>query len=46
VAEPSLPDKPSHPRRLWSIATVFLAALALSGIIKLLMAATREHAKV
>jgi hypothetical protein len=46
VAEPSLPDLPSYPRRLWRVATVFVTALALAGVLSLLVAAVREHAKL
>ncbi len=45
VAEPSLPDSPRYPRRAWSVATVFVVSLLLMGIIGLLAAAVREHAK-
>lgn len=43
VAAPSLPNEATYPRRAWSIATVFLAALGLVSIITLLGAAVREH---
>jgi capsule polysaccharide export protein KpsE/RkpR len=45
IAPPSLPDEPSHPRRLWGVATVFVLSLALAGVLSLLIAAVREHAR-
>jgi capsular polysaccharide transport system permease protein len=45
ISEPSLPDAPAHPKRLWSIATVFVTALALVAIFSLLGSAVREHAQ-
>ena len=46
IAEPSLPDVATHPRRLWRVATVAATALALMIIFTLLGAAVREHAKL
>lgn len=45
VAAPSLPDRPSEPRPLWSISTVFLTTAALLGVAWLLLAAVREHSR-
>lgn len=45
VAEPSTPNEPSRPRRLWNIATVFVTALALGAVALLLGDFVREHAK-
>lgn len=45
VAEPSRPDQATYPRRLWNVGTVFATALALAGVISLLIGAVREHAK-
>jgi capsule polysaccharide export protein KpsE/RkpR len=45
VAPPSVPDQATYPRRLWNIGTVFITAFALAGVISLLVAAVREHAK-
>jgi capsular polysaccharide transport system permease protein len=46
VADPSLPDQASYPKRLWRVATIFFTALALAGVLSLLVAAVREHAKL
>jgi capsule polysaccharide export protein KpsE/RkpR len=40
-----LPDAPTHPRRVWGVATIFVLALVLMGVVSLLAAAVREHAK-
>jgi len=45
IAAPSLADARSMPRPLWSITSVFVTAAALLGVIWLLIAAVREHAK-
>jgi hypothetical protein len=45
VAAPSLADEATYPRRVYSILTVFFAALALFAIGSLLVAAVREHAQ-
>ncbi len=45
LAAPSLPDGPTHPRRIWGMLTVFVLALALMGLVSLLVASVREHAK-
>jgi len=45
VAGPSTPDRPSYPRRGWSIATVFVGSLVGTGILWLLGAAVREHSR-
>jgi capsule polysaccharide export protein KpsE/RkpR len=45
VDGPSLPDRAAYPRRLWSIFTVFVVALALMGVLSMLAGAVREHAK-
>jgi capsule polysaccharide export protein KpsE/RkpR len=44
IARPSLPDVAARPKRLWSVATVFVVALLLMGVLGLLSAAVREHA--
>lgn len=46
ISEPSRPDEAAYPKRLWSIATVFVVTLVLMGIFGLLGAAIREHAKL
>jgi capsular polysaccharide transport system permease protein len=46
IAPPSRPDAPTHPRRGWAVAAVFVTALALMGVFSLLGAAVREHAKL
>lgn len=45
ISAPSRPDAPTHPRRAWSIGTVFVVSLLLMGIGTLLLASVREHAK-
>lgn len=45
VSEPSKPTQASRPRRGWNIATVFVTALALAGMVLLLGGFLREHAK-
>lgn len=44
ISAPSLPDAPTHPRRAWSILTVFVVSLLLMGVVTLLWASIREHA--
>ena len=46
IAPPSLPDRPSYPKRVWGIATVFVLGLVLMGVVTLLVAAIREHARL
>lgn len=46
VAEPSLPAEARYPRRAWSVATVFFAALVLMSVFRLLVAVVREHAQI
>jgi capsular polysaccharide transport system permease protein len=46
ISPPSLPGSAAFPRRGWRIATVFFVSLALMGVISLLIAAAREHAKL
>jgi capsular polysaccharide transport system permease protein len=45
IAEPSVADQATYPRRLWNVLTVFITAVALAGVLSLLIAAIREHAK-
>ena len=45
IAPPSRPDAPTHPRRLWKIATVLFGSLVVMGVFMLLGATVREHAK-
>ncbi len=45
ISSPSLPDVATHPKRLWKIATVFMISLSLLGVLGLLVATIREHAK-
>lgn len=45
VDGPTLPDRSAAPRRLWSILSVFVVALALMGVVSMLAGAVREHAK-
>ncbi len=46
VSGPSIPTEAAYPKRLWSIATVFVIAFSLMGVFSLLLGAVREHAKV
>ncbi len=46
VSPPSTPDEARYPKRAWGIATVFVIALTLMGILGLLLGTIREHAKV
>ena len=46
IVTPSAPDEATHPKRILGILTVFAVALAAFGIISLLIAAAREHAKL
>ena len=43
LVQPSLPDKAMEPRRVRSIATVFLFGLLAWGMGSLILAAIREH---
>ena len=43
VVDPSLPDKPSEPRRLRLLLTVFLSTLIAYGVGWLIWAGIREH---
>jgi capsular polysaccharide transport system permease protein len=45
ISAPSLPSEATHPRRLWGIATVFVLSVVLMGVVTMLTAAVREHAK-
>jgi capsular polysaccharide transport system permease protein len=45
IAPPSRPDAPTHPRRMWKIATVLFGSLVIMGVFTLIGAAVREHAK-
>lgn len=46
VAAPSSPDEATEPSRILGILTVFLGAFSAFGIISLLLAAVREHARL
>ena len=46
ISSPSLVSRPTRPRRLASVATVFAASSLLMLIGSLLLAAVREHIKV
>lgn len=43
VSQPDAPDEATRPRRVRSVAAVFLTALVAWGIIVMLLAALREH---
>jgi capsular polysaccharide transport system permease protein len=46
IASPSSPDDATHPKRILGVVTVLFASLALFGILSLLVAAVREHARM
>lgn len=46
VVSPSMPDEPTHPQRLLGVLTVFALALVGFGVLSLLLAAAREHARL
>ncbi len=46
ISSPSLPDEATWPNGVLGTLTVFLIALALYGILSLLVAAVREHARI
>ena len=46
IARPSLPDESTYPRRWLSFFTVFVLSFLLMGILSLLAAAVREHARL
>lgn len=43
IVSPNLPDKPTEPRRLLAILTVFTSAMLLYGVGWLVWAGVREH---
>lgn len=46
IVTPSRPDESTHPKRILGVLTVFAVTLAAFGILSLLIAAVREHAKL
>jgi capsular polysaccharide transport system permease protein len=46
VSSPSQPDESTHPRRALGVLTVFLMSFLALGIVSLLVASVREHARV
>lgn len=46
IAEPSLPDESTYPKRPLSVLTVFVVSFLLLGIGSLLWASIREHARI
>jgi capsular polysaccharide transport system permease protein len=46
IVTPSAPDEPTHPRRILGILTVLALTLVAFGIISLMIAAAREHARL
>ncbi len=46
IALPSLPDESTYPRRWLGVLTVFILSFLLLGIVLLLAASVREHAKL
>jgi capsular polysaccharide transport system permease protein len=45
LSPPTLPDEAVLPKRLWSIATVFVLSLLTFGILVLVVGSIREHAR-
>ena len=43
VEQPSQPDMPYRPKRLYNIAATFIIGLMVYGILSLLIASIREH---
>lgn len=46
IAQPSLPDSSTYPRRLRSVVSAFFLSFMLLGVVSLLAAAAREHARL
>lgn len=46
IVTPSAPDEATHPKRILGILTVLSLALVAFGIVSLLIAAAREHARL
>jgi capsular polysaccharide transport system permease protein len=46
ISRPSLADEETHPRRIRAVFTAFLLSMMLFGIISLMVATVREHARV
>ncbi len=46
IAAPSRPDAATHPRKILGVLTVFFASFFLFGIMSLLGASIREHARL
>jgi capsular polysaccharide transport system permease protein len=46
IAEPSIPDEATFPRRGLGILTVFVLSVVFMSIASLVTAAVREHARI
>ncbi|MES1186979.1 MAG: hypothetical protein ABUL60_24405 [Myxococcales bacterium] len=46
IASPSQPDSSTYPRRLRSVVSAFFLSFLLLGVVSLLSAAVREHARL
>jgi capsule polysaccharide export protein KpsE/RkpR len=46
IARPSLPDSSTYPRRVRSVVSAFFLSFLLLGVVSLLAAAAREHARL
>jgi capsular polysaccharide transport system permease protein len=46
IAAPSLPDSSTYPRRVRSVISAFFLSFLLLGVVSLLAAAAREHARL
>jgi capsular polysaccharide transport system permease protein len=46
IASPSIPDESTYPRRLRSVLTAFVFSILLWGVVSLVGAAVKEHARL
>ncbi len=46
ISPASLPSRPSYPKRMWGVLRVAVLGLVLMGVVTLLIAAVREHARL
>jgi capsular polysaccharide transport system permease protein len=45
ISPPSMPGQSTYPRRFWGVLTIFVLSIVLLGVVSMLAAAVREHAK-
>lgn len=46
IVQPSVPDEATHPKRILGVMTVLALAAVAFGVLSLLIAAAREHARL